>query len=259
MATPDLDKLWDYSDAAASEKRFRELPVTPEILTQIARAQGLQGKFAEAHQTLDSVATNTPTVEVRYLLERGRVFNSSGKPNEARPLFLAAWNKAQAAKLDDYAVDAAHMLGILDGNEWNLKALVLAEKSPDPKAQAWVGSLLNNIGWAHYDKGEYREALAAFERDVKWFDERKKTEPARIARYSAGKTVRALGRYEEALQLQKSLKPDGYVHEEIAECLLALGRDARAEFALAYAELNRDEWFRQNEPKRLERLRQQSQ
>lgn len=254
----DFDSLWNWSDPAQSEKKFRALPASAEAQTQIARAQGLQGKFAEAHATLDAVKANTPIEEVRYLLERGRVFNSSGKPADARPLFHAAWEKAQAATLDDLAVDAAHMLGILDGNEWNLKALALAEKSADAKAQNWVGSLLNNIGWAHYAKGEYREALAEFERDVRWFDERKKAEPARIARYSVGKTLRALGRLEEALQLQRSLKPDGYVHEEIAECLVALGRDARSEFALAYAELSRDEWFCKNESARLERLRKLS-
>ena len=35
---------------------------------------------------------NAPArVRLRYLLERGRVLNSSGKPDEARPLFLQAW------------------------------------------------------------------------------------------------------------------------------------------------------------------------
>lgn len=228
MAAIDFDAIWNWDDPVESEKKFRALPASGEVQTQIARAQGLQGKFAEAHQTLDAVVTNTPVVEVRYLLERGRVFNSSGKPDQARPVFRAAFEKAQAGKFEDLAVDAAHMLGILDGNEWNLKALAMAEKATDPKARNWVGSLLNNIGWAHYDKGEFKEALAVFERDVKWFDERKRAEPARIARYSVGKTLRALGRYEEALKLQQSLVTDGYVEEEIGECLLALKRPAEA-------------------------------
>ena len=65
MTSPDeaaeIDRLWDYSQPAESERRFRErLQETAEgsetrvqVLTQIARAQGLQRKFAEAHATLD--------------------------------------------------------------------------------------------------------------------------------------------------------------------------------------------------------------
>ncbi len=253
----DLDSLWDWDDPAASEKKFRELPASPEVQTQIARAQGLQRRFDEAHKTLDAVVTNSPRVEVRYLLERGRVFNSSGQPDKARPLFVAAWDRARAAGLDFFAVDAAHMLGILDGMEWHEKALALAEKSSDPKAQGWIGSLLNNIGWTHYDRGEYAEALETFERDWKWFQQRKQEERARIARYCIGKTYRAMGRYEEALALQKSLKPDGYVLEEMAECLLALKRpdEAKPYFARAHELLSNDEWLAAREPQRLRRMR----
>jgi tetratricopeptide (TPR) repeat protein len=144
--------------------------------------------------------------------------------------------------------------------EWNEKALALAEKSPDPKARGWIGSLLNNIGWAYYDRGELAKALQTFERDLKWFEERGKTEQAHIARYSIGKTLRALGRVEEALALQRKLKSDGYVLEEIAECLLATGKseEARSYFARAYEVLSKDEWLAANEPKRLERIKRLS-
>ena len=188
----DLESVWNWDDPAASEKKFRELPSSPEVQTQIARAQGLQGKFDEAHKTLDGVDTNSQVVEVRYLLERGRVFNSSGKPDKARPVFLAAWEKAQAAKLDDLAVDAAHMLGILDGLEWHEKAIALASRSTDPKAQAWMGSLLNNLGWTYYDMGDYRKALEVFERDLRWFEERKKDKAAAIAREAIAECRRKL-------------------------------------------------------------------
>jgi tetratricopeptide (TPR) repeat protein len=257
----DLESIWNWDNPAESEKKFRALPADGEVQTQIARAQGLQRKFDEAHKTLDAIVTNSPRIEVRYLLERGRVFNSSGRPDQARPLFLAAWERAQKANLDGFAVDAAHMLGILDGLEWNQKALALAEKSSDPKAQGWIGSLLNNIGWAYYDKGEYAKALDCFERDRKWFENRQKDEPVRIARYSIGKTLRALGRTEEALALQQKLKPDGYVLEEIAECLLALKRSAEARpyFAHAFELLSKDEWLVANEPQRLARLKQLAQ
>jgi tetratricopeptide (TPR) repeat protein len=157
------------------------------------------------------------------------------------------------------------MFGILgppdEALKWNERAVALAEKSSDPKAQGWIGSLLNNIGWAYYDKGKYAKALDCFERDRKWFEDRQKDEQARIARYSIGKTLRALGRIEEALALQQKLKPDGYVLEEIAECLLATGKttDARTYFARAYELLSKDEWLVVDEPQRLERLKRLAQ
>lgn len=186
IAAMELDQLWNFDDPAESERKFRALPPDAEVQTQIARAQGLQDKFDEAHKTLDAVATNSPRAEVRYLLERGRVFNSSGKPERARPLFLAALEKAQAGKLDFFAVDAAHMLGIIEPPDealkWHTKAIALAEQSPDPKAQNWIGSLLNNLGWTYYDKGDYRKALEVFERDLAWFDARNLEKRAGIAR-----------------------------------------------------------------------------
>jgi tetratricopeptide (TPR) repeat protein len=262
LAAMDLDQLWIWDDPASSERKFRELPPSAEVQTQIARAQGLQGHFAEAHKTLDAIVTNSPRVEVRYLLERGRIFNSSGKPDQARPLFLAAWEKSRQAGLDFFAIDAAHMLGILDGLEWHEKAIALAQKSLDPKAGDWMGSLLNNLGWTYYDKGEHTKALDTFERGLKWFEDRKKDEQARIARYSIGKTYRVMRQFEDALATQRrieKLAEDGYVFEEIAECLLALNQpaEARAYFARAYEVLSKDSWLAANEPKRLARLQQQ--
>ena len=70
---------------------------------------------------------------------------------------------------------------------------------------------------------------------------------------------------EEALDIQRMLlrqladsqETDGYVHEELAENLLALGQPgaAREHFALAYAALSHDPWLAESEPERIERLR----
>ena len=50
---------------------------------------------------------------------------------------------------------------------------------------------------------------------------------------------------------------DGYVDEEIGECLLTLGRvdESHAYFAQAYDELSKDAWLVANEAARLERLK----
>ena len=281
MSTIDFDALWDYDQSAATEGRFRtllpELAQAParrlELLTQIARAQGLQLRFVDAHQTLDDVERAlTPdlgTARLRYLLERGRVHNSSGDPERARPLFQAAWEAAEAAGLDFYAVDAAHMLAIVaaadEQAEWNWRALALAEHSADPRARRWQGSLLNNLGWTYHAAGEFARALDLFERAAAFRQAQGQPRETRIARWCVARTLRSLGRLEAALAVQQALhaeaeaagEPDGFVWEEIAECLLALGRpaEARPYFAQAHRLLAQDAWLAAAEPDRLERLR----
>jgi hypothetical protein len=87
-----------------------------------------------------------------------------------------------------------------------------------------------------------------------------------IARWSIAKTFRFLGRVAEALDIQNELlrkarqddkDSDGYIHEEIGECLVLLGRDdeARGYFARAWELLHEDRWLQQDEPQRLERLK----
>ena len=76
---------------------------------------------------------------------------------------------------------------------------------------------------------------------------------------------RLLGRPEQALQTQRQLhdeleavgEPDGFVFEEMGECLLALGGDAEARppFARAHELLSKDAWFAANEAQRLERMK----
>src|SRR5687767_8054884 len=99
---PDFDSFWDYSNPGDTEIKFREIllqipnddPAHLELLTQIARSQGLQRKFDEAHQILDQVENQLGEIplraKVRYLLERGRVFNSSGHADKAGPFFEQA-------------------------------------------------------------------------------------------------------------------------------------------------------------------------
>jgi tetratricopeptide (TPR) repeat protein len=276
-----LDRAWDFERPAESEARFRaELAVLPpdsaarlELLTQLARAQGLQRHFAAAHTTLDAVEQALPgspeRVVVRYLLERGRVFNSAQQADRAVPLFLAALERARAAGEDFLAIDAAHMLGIAAPAEarlqWNLDALALTEQTRDPRARRWLGSLYNNIGWTYHDRGEYRTALTYFEQALHAAQARADPRAIRIARWTVARAYRSLGRYDEALVIQRELAcewaetdaPDGFVYEELGELLLAKGDAAAAQdnFARAYALLAQDAGLQANEPERLARLR----
>ena len=58
--------------------------------------------------------------------------------------------------------------------------------------------------------------------------------------------------------MQRELEPegDGFVHEEIAECLHASGDEeaARPYFARAHAELKQIDWVEKERLERLERL-----
>jgi tetratricopeptide (TPR) repeat protein len=280
---PDFDALWDYNRPDETERKFRDLlqqaqaggnrSYRLQLLTQIARTQGLQRKFDDAHKTLDEVekglTDGLKRARVRYLLERGRVYNSSKQPEKARPLFLEAWDAARAASEESLAVDAAHMMAIIEPTEkqldWNLKALEMAEKSADAGARKWKGSLYNNIGWTYHDQGGYTKALEMFERGLAFRLEQGNAETIRIARWTVARALRSLGRVEEALKIQTDLlevaektnTPDGFINEEMGECLLALKEEeaARPHFKRAYELLSKDAWLVESEPKRLERMK----
>ena len=278
----DFDKLWDYNDPAATEQKLRALLPRAEasgdasyraqLLTQIARAQGLQRKFAEAHATLDQAGQADQSLpRVRYLLERGRVFNSSGDPEKARPLFEQALEIATQSKLDNHAVDAAHMIAIVETDpqkqlEWNLRAMDLAERSTDERARRWRASLYNNIGWTYFDQKDYDRAMEVFQKAVALRREQNQPRELRIARYCVAKTLRMQGKLDEAIAIDRQIiedaqsarESDGYFFEELAECLFAQGNveEAKPSFRRAYEELSKDVWFVEHEPQRLARLKQ---
>jgi len=276
-----LDRAWDFDRPAESEARFRaELSALPagsaaqlELLTQLARAQGLQRNFDAARVTLDDVERALPgnpeRVTVRYLLERGRVFNSSQQAVKAVPLFRDALERARTAGEDFLAIDAAHMLGIAAPAEqrlqWNLDAVAMAETSHDPRARRWLASLYNNIGWTYHDRGDYSTALAYFEKALPAWEARGGARNVLFARWAIARAYRSLGRYDQALAMQRQLAaeyaalsaPDGYVYEELGELLLLKGDAAAAQpnFARAYELLASDAGLQAEEPARLARLR----
>lgn len=277
----DFDAKWDYGKPADTEAVFRDMladahdtkdaAYVAELLTQIARTLGLQQRFTEAHATLDEALAGIESEDgvpfVRYLLERGRAFNSSDEREQATPLFEDAWRIASEKGYDFYAVDAAHMMEIVSAPEnkldWNEKACRVAEASDSPRAKGWLGSLYNNRGWSLHELERYEEALAVFEKRLAWLTaNRPDTTQLNVTHWSIAKTLRLLDRPEEALEKQRALlekePEDGYVYEEIGECLLALGRprDAAPYFREAHARLSTDPWLERNEAERLARLKE---
>jgi tetratricopeptide (TPR) repeat protein len=275
-----IDDHWDFGDPAGTAERFEGLlgsndeSYVADVKTQIARTQGLRGLFDEAHATLDEVSSVLPRVdlrvEVRYLLERGRVWNSSGARDKARDVFLAAFDAARRVGDDHLTIDAAHMLAIVSDPigalEWNLLAFRILESSSQQRAKTWVGALSNNIAWTYHDTGEFGTALGYFEQGLE-YRRSVGAEPAlRIARWAVARCKRSMGRFEEALEEQMAILSEyfpsgrdesGYVAEEIGECLLALGRgrDSRPYFANAHEILRGDQWLTRHELPRIERLR----
>ena len=281
---PDFDSLWDYDNPSETEKKFKEL--IPEVkktndksaylqlLTQTARTLGLQMKFDEAHKLLDEVepllTDELYVAKIRYLLERGRTFRSSKQVEKSRVLFIKAYELAVKHNEDNYAIDAAHMLGIIEpykeAQEWNELAIKLTEKTKDENAKKSLGALYNNTAWNYHDNKEYEKALEVFRKNVDFHTERQSKQQLIIANWSVARALRSLERTDEAVEMQlsllkeieeKGLEQDGYIYEELAELYLIIEKkeEAKKYFGLAYDLLSKDIWLSANEKDRLERIK----
>ncbi len=230
----DPNDLWDFDDPAGSEQRFRAAAEIAEgtdrlvLLTQVARAIGLQERYDEGHAILDDLAVDNPEVATRAELERGRLLRSAGDPDAARPHFEAAAVTAREARLEALHVDALHMVALVapaeDQQRLTEEALAVARGATDESARNWDASLLNNLGMTHADAGDWPAALTAFEEALAARERIGDEGRTRVARWMVGWALRNLGRTAEALAVQTALKAeleaigeqDPYVDEELA-------------------------------------------
>ncbi len=229
-----------------------------EVLSQLARIEGLREAFDAADRLLDEavpLAGDDAVARARLALERGRTRRSSGDPDAARPLFDAAFAAAVGAGETFIAVDAAHMAALVapgrDGFvAWTERGIELA--AGDEDARSWLGPLYNNIGWEYYEAGEFEAALTAFRQGLAVREEASQEgQPVEFARYAVGKALRALGRSQQAEPLleravawaERAGAPDGWFHEELALEYVALGRntDAAVQARAAIPLLERDD------------------
>jgi tetratricopeptide (TPR) repeat protein len=181
-------------------------------------------------------------------------------------LALAEQEQQWQGQFDYYAIDAAHMLGIVtEGEEsirWHEVGLRLAAASSSDRGRNWKWSLLNNLGWTHFNIGDFNAALSTFQSALA-FQEQGAGDAIRIriARWAVARSLRALGRYDEALAIQQDLiqyPEQGYVSEELGELLLLLGRsdEARPRFKRAYELLVHRLGTDQSQAARLARMKE---
>ena len=190
-----LRPLWDFNDLGVSEVRFRDaLAEQPtdesraEVLTQLARVEGLRDEFDDGDALLDEageLAGSAPVVRIRVDLERGRLRRSSGDSEAAMPLFERAFERATEVGEEFLAVDAAHMVAITAPEfdtrlAWAERGIEQASGSDDADVVSWLGSLYNNVGWDYFDQGDYSTALPWFEKALAE-RELRPDEPERIA------------------------------------------------------------------------------
>jgi tetratricopeptide (TPR) repeat protein len=231
----DLKALWDFDDPASSEARFRAAasgtddPERALLMTQVARAQGLQGRYDEGHATLDAIAGDgSAELNVRLALERGRLHNSAKQPAEALSAFHRAAELAAAPGLAGLRIDALHMVALAspaaDRLTLTRAALAEARASDDPEARAWEASLLHNLGVELADTGALEEAHEVFVEALALREQKGQVAEARVGRWMVGWVLRLQGRRDEALAVQRALRSelaaagehDPYVDEELS-------------------------------------------
>lgn len=257
----DVGALWDFSNPALSEERFRAALATAEgddalvLQTQIARTLGLRRDLAGAKDLLRSLeprlAGAGAEARARHALEWGRSHISAvTKPEERTPENLAtaraAYERALAAaregQLDDLAIDAVHMMAFVDTApaeqlKWNQQALEMVLASAQPGGRAWEASIRNNLAYSLHQLGRHAEALPHYQRALA-LREAAGARPRAlyVARWLVARELRLNGHLDEALALQTQLEgqmhvvgdPDPYVLEELERIHRARGDQARA-------------------------------
>jgi tetratricopeptide (TPR) repeat protein len=186
-----LDELWDFDDPSGSERRFAAEAASQahnnaeraELLTQQARALGLQERFGAGRALLESLGqASDAAVRTRVKLETGRLLNSAGNTDDAVIEFEDAAALAKSGGLHFLEIDAVHMLAIADKarfREWAAEAIDRALAAPDDRTRRWLVSLYNNLGCSHSEAGDLDQALAAFLQAHEWAD-RVGTEQQRV-------------------------------------------------------------------------------
>ena len=231
LSQSQLDSLWDFGDPEASAERFRAAAEEPglsngvraEYLTQLARALGISGEFDEAEAVLGEAAealdAPSDVVEARIALEQARLLVARELPHDALAFLLSALRKASAAGSPFIALDALHMLALVDSGheeEWAHEGIEALDSVTDPRTRRWGVAFHNNLGWRLLYAGNPDAALDHF--DSAWRSAQEVgTENQRfVTRWARAKCLRALGRTDEAIAIQRELAAERPAESSVA-------------------------------------------
>lgn len=256
----DIRSTWDFTNPAISEERFLAALIGANdddqfiLQTQIARSYGIRKQFEEAQRVLSTLETELAETsiegQVRYWLELGRTLCSTthsesdlleDSKEKARQCYLQSFKLAEQAGLDFLAIDALHMMTIVDADPldqiaWNEKALAFLSLSDQAEAKTWEASLRQNLGYAYSIAGEHENALDHFQRSLELRQESGNERGARIAKWMIAKTSRDMNRLQDALAIQTALETeletlgevDTYVFQELEILYRQLGNVEKA-------------------------------
>ncbi len=285
---PDRDGYWSSTDLLETERKIKEkIPpkqsdfydlTSLELLTQLARAQVLLGQTLEADKTLKTVQAdllmNDPiarkAVEIRFLLEQGRLFSMQMIPAKALVFIKQAWDLARETDQSFSAIDAAVMLALISPlkrqNESLQWALTEAEASSSEESKLWLPFLYIMNAWSLFDTRQFKQALKYFEKALAQPHLPKQKVQTMTIKWSIARTYRALGQFERAMDLQNEIRlelealgeANGYVYLEIAECLRQIQKEPEAKpyFEMAYNILSKNLWFSDNKETELLRMKE---
>ncbi len=232
----ELDALWLPGDPIASAERLAAAAAEParsevvraELQTQRARALGLQGRIEEAEALLDSLEPAGGVLEVRVLLERGRIRLAAGRPDEAVPFLESALRAARRDGDIALAVQTGIVLAEADRphtQQWLEEGLADLSATGDPDVLRW-GVVLHDLrGWALLDDGDAAAALVSFEDAADLAESYGTPDQWFAAQWATGRALRELGRIDEAREVQLRLEGERPGETAVAE-ELALLREA---------------------------------
>lgn len=235
----ELDALWLPGDPIASAERLAAAAAEPdrsevvraELETQRARALGLQGRFDEAEALLESLEPAGGVLEVRVLLERGRLRTAAGRSGEAVPVLEAALRAARRDGDVSLAVESALALADADRDrtlQWIEEGLSDLASTGDPRTLRWGVVLYDVRGWTLLGDGDAAAALVSFEDAVQYAEAYGTVDQQFAAQWAVGRSLRELGRTTEAREIQRRLASERPEEPAVAAELEALDAlDAR--------------------------------
>jgi len=186
-------------------------------LSKIALAQAMQKNFEKARETLKraekAIVPEGHLAKASVMLEKARIFHQEEDLESALPLYEEVYRFCLSHKLDQEAIDAAHMVAIvaktpLEKIAWNQLAIDLAKRSKDSNARAWLGSLHHNLGQFLIEAGRYEEALGAFTKAVEFRKQEGYAPNLLMTKWGVARALRFLHRPKEALEILTAIKQE---------------------------------------------------